>query len=105
MDNKLKKFIIKYSLISALFIWAIGSHFKDFTKCVVESLIHPFMSMDLDQNGQPDLIQLKQFKITILNITFPIGKLFLAIINFVAEISLVLFIIWLFIKYSKLIKL
>lgn len=105
MDNKIKKFIIKYSLLSGLFVWAIGSHFKDFTKCIIESLIHPFISLDLNQDGHPDLEYLKHFKITILNSTFPIGKLFLAIIDFVAEILLIFIVIWIFIKYSKLIKL
>ena len=104
ISNKFKKFILKYSLISSLIVWAAGSHFKDFTQCIIESMIHPFLSLDLDNNGEPDLKQIKEYNRNIFNIKFPIGKLLIGIIDFIFTMLLIFGIIWLFVKYSSFIK-
>lgn len=104
ISTKLKKFIIKYSLISSLFVWALGYHFKDFTQCIIDTIVHPLMSIDLDQNGEPDLLQFKRLKITINNVQFPIGKLIIGTIDFIVKILLIMLFVWLILNYSTLIK-
>lgn len=104
-SNKLKKFIIKYALISSLCIWSVGSHFKDFTECIIKCIIHPFLSIDLNGDGEPDLQQIKDINYTIFNIRFPVGKLLLGTIDFLFELLFIFIIVWMIIRYSKLIKL
>ena len=99
------KSIFISSLISALLVWAIGYHFKDLTNCIIESLIHPFMSIDLDNNGEPDLLQIKNMTITINNIIFPIGKLLTGIFDFMFKLLLIFGILSIIIKNTTLIKL
>lgn len=104
-SNKFKKFIIKYALISSLCIWSVGSHFKEFTECIIQSVVHPFLSIDLNGDGEPDLQQIKYFNYKIFNITFPVGKLLLGAIDFLFELIFIFIIVWMIIRYSKLIKL
>lgn len=104
LSHKLKRFIIKYSLISSLLVWAAGSHFKDFTSCIIHSLIHPFVSLDIDSNGEPDLKQIKKFTVTIKGIKFPIGRLIIGTVDFLLTMMLIFAILWVFLKYSFYIR-
>ena len=56
--HDIKEFIIKYALISSIIVWVIGSQLKDFLFNIVSLLIEPFFSIDLNDNGEPDLKEL-----------------------------------------------
>ena len=51
LTPEVKKFIIKYSMVSAVVILIIGAHLKDFNNEFVEYLLKPLLSLDLDMNG------------------------------------------------------
>lgn len=94
-DISLKDFIIKYTLISSIVVWVLGSQIKDFLFNFISILIEPFFSIDLNENGEPDLKELARFTIKIGKIKIPLGKLLLETIKLVLQ----LIFMYLFIKY------
>ena len=69
-NNKtVKNFIIKTTAITSLIVWILGSHTSNFLKSLSNLLIDPLFSIDLDQNGIPDLKELDKYNVTIGNTT------------------------------------
>ena len=88
MDDKLARFVIKYSIISSIFVFVISGHLKDFSANIIDLIIEPLFSIDLNADGKPDLKQLNKFKLKIGSTTFPLGKIFLVIFKMFLEIML-----------------
>jgi large-conductance mechanosensitive channel len=78
---EVKEFIIKYSMVSAVAIWIIGAHLKDFNDQFVDHLLKPILSMDLDKNGEPDLQQISNMRWNIGPFIFPVGKLIYSLLK------------------------
>jgi len=104
MDKQLTKFVIKYSIISSIAVFVIGGHLKDFSANLINLLIEPLFSIDLNNDGNPDLKQLDKFVFKIGNVSFPIGKIFLILLKMFLEIMLIYYIVLMIIKNTNLIK-
>ena len=104
LSSEIKKFIIRYSVIASVVIWIIGSHIKDFNEDFINSLIKPFFSIDLDQNGEPDFQQLGKLSFKLGPFSFPIGKIIYALLKLILELSMIYAIVYLIIKYTDIIK-
>lgn len=104
MNIKLKKYIIKSALISSIFIWALGSHLKDFTNSLTNVLIIPFLEIDLNLDGKSDITQIKKLKLKIGDLNFPIGELIKAVIELTFKVIVIYGIFLLLLNYSGLIK-
>jgi len=109
LDNmltpKIKQFIIRNSVISAVSIWVIGAYLRDFLSDMIDYLIQPLFSVDLDKNGEPDLEQLAKMIFNVGPIKFPAGKMLYSIIKFVLELIFIYIIIYVAIHYTSIIKL
>ena len=106
MNNpNIKDFIIKYTLISSITVWVIGSQVKDFLFKIISLLIEPFFSIDLNENGEPDLKELVKYTLKIGKIKIPIGQLMLETVKLIFQILFMYFIISCIIKYTDLVKL
>ena len=104
MDDKLTKFVIKYSIISSIAVFVIGGHLKDFSSNLIDLIIEPLFSIDLNNDGNPDLKELDKFNLRIGSITFPLGKIFLIIIKIFLEIIVIYYIVLFILKNTKLVK-
>ena len=104
MDDKLTKFVIKYSIISSIAVFVIGGHLKDFSANLIDLIIEPLFSIDLNNDGKPDLKQLDKLNLRIGSITFPLGKIFLIIIKMFLEIMVIYYIVLFILKHTKLVK-
>lgn len=104
MDNKLAKFVIKYSIISSIAVFVIGGHLKDFSANLIDLLIEPLFSIDLNNDGNPDLKQLSKFNVRMGSITFPLGKIFLILLKMFLEILLIYYILLFILKNTKLVN-
>lgn len=105
MDIKLKKFILKYAIISSVIIWTLGSILKDFTSELLDCLVLPFFSLDLNNDGIPDMIILNQMKFNLFGTKLPIGKILFLLIKTILELILIYIIIYSVINYTNLINL
>ena len=104
IDYKLKKIIIKYSVIISLFTFVVSKFFKKAIDEIVDVFLVVIFHIDLDKNGEPDLVQLQKYNIKIYNINFSLGKLIYAIFKLLFQILIVYVILICILKYTKLIK-
>lgn len=104
MEAKLKKYIIKSALIASIIVWAIGSHLKDFTNIVADSIITPFLKVDLNEDGKSDINQIITWKITFGKISFPIGQIIKAVLELLFKIILIYGAFLLIFNYTDFIR-
>ena len=104
VDDKLKKIIIKYSVIISLFTFVVSKFFKKAIDEIVDVFLVIIFHIDTDKNGEPDLVQLQKYNIKILNINFSLGKLIYAILKLIFQILIVYTILIFTLKYTNLIK-
>jgi large-conductance mechanosensitive channel len=104
MQSKLKKYIIKSALITSIIIWAIGSHLKDFTNILSESIITPFLEVDINNDGESDIHQILEWKLNYGNLSFPIGQIIKAILELLFKIILIYGTFLLIFNYTEFIK-
>ena len=102
-EHEIKTFIIKASVVSSLIIWVLGSQVRDFVDCLVSIILKPFFSIDLDNDGEPDLEELKNMVIKIGSYKFQLGKLLYTLIEIVLKISIIISILYIIISYTDLI--
>jgi hypothetical protein len=105
LDYKMKKVIIKYSVIISLFTFTLSKFFKRAIDQVVDVFLSPLLTVDINQDGQPDIHQLSKWNIKIGNAELKIGQLIFAIIKLVLQILVVYLILSFILKYTSLIKL
>lgn len=104
LDNNIKKFIIKTSVISSLIVLVLASQIKDFIDCIVSVILDPFFSIDINSNGEADLEELKKMIIQIGKYKFTIGKLLYSLIEIAIKISIIVLFLYLIINYTNLIN-
>ena len=100
----MKKYIIKSALVSSIIIWALGSHLKDFTDSLTNVIILPFLEVDLNSDGKSDINQIKNWRINIGKLNFPIGELIKAILELTFKIILIYGLFLLLLNHSGLIR-
>ena len=98
----LKTFIIKHTVIASALTWLIGSQIRTFSTVILDTLVDPFFSVDLDNDGKPDLKQLDNLITDFLGCKFPLGKLFMETIKVILTLVLLYIFVNLFIKYTDL---
>jgi large-conductance mechanosensitive channel len=102
-DNQhMKKFIIKYTVLSSIITWI----FSDRARCTItkffDTFIDPLFSVDLNNDGKPDLHKLKTFSIYIGKIRFPIGDFVLEFLKTMLIITLLYYLIKYFVTTDLL---
>jgi len=105
VDLKMKKVIIKYSVIIALFTFTVSKFFKTAIDQIVDVFLCPLLTVDINQDGKPDLKQLQKLDIKIGNINFKFGQLLFALIKLFLQIVIVYLILSYILNYTSLIKL
>ena len=103
-DHSVREFIIKYTIITSIIVWMIGSLSKSFLDNFIDLLIEPFFSIDLNENGKPDLKELIKYNITIGNIKFPIGRIGLILLKFFLQLLIIYYIVYFIINFTDLIN-
>lgn len=105
VDLKMKKVIIKYSVIIALFTFTVSKFFKTAIDQIVDVFLCPLLTVDINQDGKPDLKQLQKLDIKIGNVNFKFGQLLFALIKLFLQIVIVYIILSYILDYTNLIKL
>ena len=103
-ESEVQHFVIKYSIISAMITWILANYMKDFGDCLIDGVLKPFFSLDLDDNGEPDMQQLQKFTVQISNMKFPIGRIIFGLIKILLHLVLIYIFIYILVRYSGLIK-
>lgn len=92
--KQLKKYIINISVLTSTIVLIIAEMYNEYMDKILRDLIAPLVSIDLDNNGEPDLKQLKKYNVKIGLSVFPIGNI---IYNLII-LSIKVFILYILIK-------
>jgi large-conductance mechanosensitive channel len=101
-NKNLKRYIINISVLTSTIVLIISNLYNEYMDKILKDLIAPFVSIDLDNNGEPDLKQLKNFTIKIGSSKFPIGNLIYNIIILTIKILILYIIVKLLISKVKM---
>ena len=88
--TNIKTFIIKYSLVGGIIMWTVNGQIKEYLNSIINNLIDPLFSMDLDKNGKPDLDVVKKWKIKIGGAVFPVGKFILDTVKTIVVVAIMI---------------
>jgi len=104
-SDEFKRFFIKYTIIASSLTWFIGSYLKDFLRKIVEVLVDPFFSLDLNSDGKPDLKQLDAYSLNVLGRKFPLGEIIVELIKLLITVGVIYVMVKVMIHYTGLIDL
>jgi len=104
-ENKILEFTTKNAIILSGITFTIGSQMRSLSAAIVNSLVDPLFSIDLDNNGVPDLKQMKRYATRFLGIKFPFGLLFLELMRTIVTILLLYYTISFIVHKTNLVKL
>ena len=90
--KSLKEFLIKYTVIATAFTWLIAGRVDKLVNSISQSFLEPLLSFDLNNDGKPDL---KQIKSLVIFNKFPVGLFLMELL----KTLLAVFVIWLLIHF------
>lgn len=99
----IQEFIIKYSIIASLFTFIVGGRIGSFLDELINLIIEPFFSIDLNENGEPDLKELIKYNLQVGRVKLPLGKILLELIKLLMKILILYYIIKFILNYTNLI--
>lgn len=99
-DKKvLKKYIINVSVLTSTIVLIVASLYNEYMDKILRDLLAPFVSADLNNDGEPDLKQLREMIVHIGSIKFPIGNFFYNLFMLTIKIIILYFLVkWLLTK-------
>lgn len=103
--DEFQKFIIKYTIIATAIAYVLGQELKQFIQIIVNTITDPLFSVDLDENGKPDLKELNHFTANFLGFKFPLGDLLISFIKIVVSFVIIYYFVKIMIRYTEWIKL
>ena len=100
----IETFIIKHTVIASALTWLVGSQIRQLSVVIVETLIDPLFSIDLNKDGKPDLKQLDKYITEFLGFKFPIGKVILESLRTILTLLLLYLFLSFFIRNTNLLQ-
>ena len=98
--KNLKEFLVKYTVIATAFTWLVAGRVDKLVNSFGESFLEPLFSFDLNNDGKPDL---KQIKNLVIFKKFPIGLFVIEVLKTILAIFLIWCLIHLVMKKTNLI--
>ena len=102
-DDKITKFIIKYSIISSLVVWIVGTSLSECLNNLLNLIISPIFRLDLNDDGKPDLHELKEMAFEVGNFRFEIGFFIFNLVQLFLKVAIVYFILYAILFKTKLV--
>ena len=70
LDDNFSKFLIKHAVIASAFTFLLGYQLRELISVLIDTIIKPLFSIDLNADGEPDLKQIKNFTTNVLGIKY-----------------------------------
>lgn len=103
-EKSFKKFIIKYTVIASVFTWLLSAQLRELLDAIVDNISEPLFSMDINEDGKPDIQQLNKMIANVFGFKFPVGKILLGIIKTLLAILLIYVSVIILDRYTDLIN-
>lgn len=101
-DTSFKKFIIKYTVVSSALCLILADIYKKHVNAFISYLVDPVFSVDLNNDGEPDLQQLKKWNVIIGKSKVPLGLILYNLLILVVKVIVLFTFLHLLIKYLNL---
>ena len=98
------KFLVKYTVVVSVITWIISAQLRTLSAVLINVIIEPLFSIDLNNDGEPDLKQLEKYVMKSMGFKFPLGKLLLEILKTIVTIVMVYFGVMAITKHTDLLK-
>lgn len=92
-NKVIKKYIINVSILTSVIVLIVANMYNDYMDKFVRDLIAPIFSIDLNNDGEPDLKQLRNYTITFKTAKFPIGNIVYNLIILVIKIIILYYLV------------
>ena len=102
-NDEFKTFIIKNTVFATAITFLLGYQIRIFINTLVDTIIEPLFSIDLNNDGKSDLKQLKKISQKMFGVNFPLGKLILEFSKTILTILIIYLIVKLLTRYTDLI--
>ena len=100
------RILLDAALISSVFTVLLADIYKDHMNKVIDYIVHPFVSFDLDGNGEPDLDELKRKTLRVGSRVFPVGKITLNLMVMFIKLTLLILVTrWYLKRFARRLKL
>jgi large-conductance mechanosensitive channel len=83
------RFCVKNALVASSLAFVVGVQMRNVVATFIDTLIDPLLSVDLNNDGVPDMEQIKQWVIQIGKYKFAIGRLVVDIIKTAMTVGVV----------------
>lgn len=103
-QSKLKKWLIKHAVFAGALGFMLGQHVQSISKAVIEGLVDPLFSVDLDDDGVPDMEAVKQWNVTCMGHVFPIGTVLVQVLKSALVFGLLVCCTNLFLEHTDLLE-
>lgn len=100
-----RQFIIKTAVIASLFVWILGKKVSDFLNSIIALLVEPFFSIDLNENGEPDLKEIMNYNLKIGKTKIPIGRIIMEFCKLLLHLLSIYTLIYIVLNHTNLISL
>ena len=97
-----KKFILKYTVISSALCLILADIYNQHINNLITYLVDPIFSIDLNNDGEPDLQQLKKWSVKIRKSTIPIGLILYNLLILIIKLILLFTLLHILINYLHL---
>jgi large-conductance mechanosensitive channel len=98
----LKTFIIKYSIIASVFNLVLANIYNEYVNKFINFIVSPLFNLDLNNNGEPDFEELKNYTININNRKIHLGLFIFNLITLSIKLGILYFVLTRLLKYLKL---
>lgn len=101
-EPDVKKIVLRYSIITSVICLIIADLYVAYSDKFINYFLLPILSVDLNNDGEPDLTQMKKYNLKLFNkFNFPIGLIVFHIIILLMKIFLLAWLLKFILKYVK----
>lgn len=104
-ETAFQKFVIKYTVVASVFTWLLSTQVRGLLDDIIDNLAEPLFSMDINQDGKPDVQQLNKMIYDCFGFKFPLGKILLGIIKTILALIIIYVSVQITYKYTDLLNL
>lgn len=99
-NKELKKALIKYAVFISLFTFVASKYLKVFFDDIINVIFTPLMGIDLNNDGKPDMEQIKKISLNIGGFQFHIGIVLFSLFKLIIQLLIIWYILTIIVEYD-----
>jgi hypothetical protein len=97
---ELNRFVLNYTIMTTVICLIVADLYITYSNKLINFILLPLLQIDIDNNGKPDIKELKMYNITLFNkIKIPFGLILYDLIVLVLKVILLATVIYYMYNY------